>query len=189
MEGYGIVVCDVSVLTPPGDPIISKLKLPTLSAPGGEEDVLLRYHHLANHTGADYIVRVTGDCPLLPPSVIVRHVNIATTNEYDYLSNVDERCRTAPDGYDCEVISRRLLTWLHESAKDASDREHVTTLARRAPPAWAKRGAIVSSLDLSAMKLSIDTEADFQSVENEAGKVDRALETAATLFGANVHRI
>ena len=68
--------------------------------------------------------------------------------EYDYISNVDEECRLCLDGVDCEVMSAGLLKWLNQSATDAFDREHVTTLARRAPPEWSKRGYCSSTMSL-----------------------------------------
>lgn len=187
-SGSQNIVADVSILVPRGDAIVSRLRTPVLVAEADENDVLSRYVELQRHTGAEYLVRLTGDCPLIPPAIIVRHVFVAVTNQYDYLSNVDERCRTAPDGWDCEVISKRLLEWL-DSEAEGRDREHVTTLARRQPPPWAKQATLVSAIDLSHQKLSVDTEEDFVRVEGELKRVERAIEMAARIFGTGVHRI
>ena len=37
---------------------------------GDEDDVLSRYAEVADETGAEAIVRLTGDCPMLDPEVI-----------------------------------------------------------------------------------------------------------------------
>lgn len=180
---------DVGLCIPKGDEIKDAFQQRDLIiAEGPEDDVLARYKALADQTDAHYIVRVTGDCPLLPPHIITKHVKIAVVNGYDYVSNVDEEARTAVDGTDCEVISRKLLNWLYDNAK-GSDREHVTTLARRETPGWARCGHVVGYLALSHVKLSIDTPEDLERVRQEFKTMKRAIENAERKSGAKaVHR-
>ena len=109
---------------------------------------------------------------------------------YDYISNVDERFRTTLDGADCEVISRRLLDDTAQRATAPSDREHVTTLIRREPPAWAKIGVVLNHFDLSWIKLSVDTEEDLERVRRAAESAQRKHQEAAMVFGrGSVHTI
>jgi len=160
----GHVEVTTKVLVPIGDTIIQDFSDSCDMWEGPEDDVLTRYVEAARAAKAEFIVRVTGDCPLLPAHVVSKHINLALANNYDYLSNVDEECRMALDGIDCEVISAKLLTWLNETATSVRDREHVTTLARREPPEWAKRGIVQGYFDLSPLKLSVDTEQDLENV-------------------------
>lgn len=157
---------------------------------GPEDDVLTRYMVLSNRMRADYVVRITADCPLLPSYLITKHIKTAVVNGYDYLSNVEDGVRTAADGTDCEVISRALLEYMHENAKNPSDREHVTTMARRNPPDWARIGHVIGFLNLSGLKLSVDTPEDLERVRAEYDRVKLALTNAEKAHGkANIHRL
>lgn len=185
------VIVDVALVVPENDPIISAYEN-VLVYEGSEKDVLSRYYQIidqADRPAPDYIVRITSDCPLIPPFVITKLITTALTNRYDYVSNTDERCRTAPDGWDCEVISKRLLKYAHENATDPYDREHVTPFMRSFNAPWVKRGTVINFIDLSRLKLSIDTEYDLERVRSEIKDVTKAYNEAQALYGRkNVHR-
>lgn len=156
---------------------------------GPAHDVLSRYAELAVKQDADYIVRITADCPLIPPFLITKAINTATQNQYDYASNVDERVRTAIDGHDVEVISKRAMAWLDENARNESDREHVTTFLRRSPPSWLKVGHIVGYVDQSSLKLSVDTPEDLERVREQYEKIKSVMEAGEAISGrGSVHR-
>jgi spore coat polysaccharide biosynthesis protein SpsF (cytidylyltransferase family) len=186
---HGLLV-ETAVLCPMGDDIAETFKGKVLIHEGPEDDVLSRYAQAAKKFSADYIVRVTGDCPLIPPFLITKHINAAIQNAHDYASNIDERFRTAVDGFDCEVISKRALEWLDTHASEKYDREHVTPLIRKKPPHWASIGHIVGYLDLSVHeKMSVDTPEDLERVRRHFEKIRDAQELAEKLFGRNsVHR-
>jgi spore coat polysaccharide biosynthesis protein SpsF (cytidylyltransferase family) len=154
----------VAMVVPEGDELARTFRNRCHVIEGPEHDVLARYLMLAKHLEADYLVRITGDCPLIPPYMITKHIKIALVNGYDYLSNVDEEFRLSVDGNDVEVISRRLVVWAGETAKEARDREHVTTIIRRETPSWAKVGHVFGFMDLSNVKLSVDTSEDLERV-------------------------
>lgn len=180
----------VALCVPAGDPIKEAFHNKIKIVEGPEHDVLGRYIKLLDETNADYLVRITADCPLIPSFVISSHIAKAVMNRMDYISNVDERCRTAPDGWDCEVISEELLRHANNYASHPCDREHVTTYIRSNPPEWAKVGAVVSFLDLSHLKISLDTEAEYKTISEEVAKVEKALSSAIGLFGKrNTHRL
>lgn len=180
-----------AVLCPYQDEIQSAFGTRAMVLEGPENDVLARYKILLNRLEPDYIVRVTSDCPLLPPFLITKHIKIAVSNEYDYCSNVDEKVRTALDGYDVEVMSRRALLWADENCKDPSLREHVTPILRtKLIPHDFKVGYVVGFLNQSHIKLSVDTPEDLERVRIEYERVKRAHETAEKMSGKNcVHKV
>jgi spore coat polysaccharide biosynthesis protein SpsF len=175
----------VAVLIPYGDPIGNSL-LGNLIVEGPEDDVLKRYEIAQKKFFPNYICRITGDCPLVVPTLITKHISEAVFHDLDYVSNSIDSIRTHPDGYDCEVISSRAMKWLHETADNPFDREHVTTLLKRKPPEWVKIGAIISHNDLSNIKLSVDTPEELERVRlNKKAvteKMDLALERGYAVF-------
>lgn len=158
---------DVSLLIPLGDEIKGAFKGHCPIIEGDEKDVLSRYVALQASTECDYIVRITGDCPMIPAFLIQKIIKIGMINGHDYVSNVgddQETNRTSMDGYDCEFLSSRMLKHLDDHATSAEDREHVTALARREMPDWANYGHVMGQADLSGIKLSVDTLEDYERV-------------------------
>ena len=74
---------------------------------GNELDVLDRYYQAAKLYNADPIILITGDCPLIDPSVIDKVVKIFLESECDYATNTLRY--TYPDGLDTEVFSFQTL--------------------------------------------------------------------------------
>lgn len=185
------LVIRTALLIPTGDPLKSSLyasRIPIIEGP--EDDVLSRYINLVDDHMADYVVRITSDCPLIPSWLIGKHITTAIMNRYDYISNVDERCRTAPDGFDCEVISRRLLHHTNLQARSHYDRQHVTTWIRQNFPDDAKRGFHLHGTDLSHLKWSVDTPDDLDRVRIEHQKLEEKQRIAEALYGKQgIHRI
>lgn len=156
---------DVAILTPVGDDISRHYK--NLNVVEGDEfDVLSRYTEAARIYNSDYVVRITGDCPFLTSFMITNHIFKALNYNLDYLSNVDPMCRTELDGRDIEVMSIEALKWLDQISIKPTDREHCTTRIRELRPSHLKRGHFLNRLDISDIKLSIDTEQDLENARN-----------------------
>ena len=95
---------------------------------GSEEDVLDRYYQAARTAGADIVVRITADCPLLDPAVVDKVVRAFDPACHDYVANVFRY--TYPDGLDTEVFSFAALERAWREAVPGPEREHVTVLMR-----------------------------------------------------------
>jgi len=157
---------------------------------GDEFDVLSRYYNLGKLDDSDYIVRLTSDCPLIQPALISKAINISTINKYDYFTNAYEFCRTAPDGYDVEVISRKMINYLFDNTTEKSHREHVTTFIREGNIGKGFRiGALEHELDLSSLKLSVDTEEDLENLrERKREQINKHERMCQILGKSNVHK-
>ena len=91
---------------------------------GSEEDVLDRYYQAAKSTGADIIIRITSDCPLIDPLVIDKILMEHLKHKKDFTSNII--ARSYPDGMDVEIFNMNVLERAWKESTTKSDREHVT---------------------------------------------------------------
>jgi spore coat polysaccharide biosynthesis protein SpsF (cytidylyltransferase family) len=145
---------------------------------GPEDNVLERYRIAYEKYSPDYIVRLTGDCPLIIPTIITKHITASIGINLDYCSNAYEDMRTFVDGYDVEIISARAFEWLVDNATSSFDQEHVTTLLRREKPRWARFGVVLAHIDLADIKLSVDTLEDFETVTRKKTSLDNKYKLA-----------
>jgi len=98
---------------------------------GSEKDVLARYFEAAQSSGAQTVMRVTSDCPLIDPEVCGEVLDLRDRESADYAAN--NTPRTYPHGLDCEVFTFKALAEAAAKATEPFDREHVTPWLRRAP--------------------------------------------------------
>lgn len=181
---------NVFVLMPYKDEAIPSFAKMAHIIEGDEFDVLSRYHQLAKQDDSDYIVRLTADCPLIPDAIISKAINTAVHNRYDYIGNAYGIKRLAFDGMDVEVMSRKMINYLNDNATEKEDREHVTTYVRNGNCGKGFEIAVIAPyLDLSSLKLSVDTPDDLERVREHARDVQNALNFYYDVFGKrNVHR-
>lgn len=182
------IKCDVAIVYPKNDTqVVSSCRSicqNLIESPVDDENnVLARYQKAMTDLKADYIVRITSDCPLILDFVISKHINVAVMNELDYVSNVYENFRFSFDGLDVEVISRRGMEWLKANAKAPEDLEHVTSLLRKKMPPELTFGFITHKLDSSGMKLSLDTPEDLDRIRKYFHEREHKQELSTKLFG------
>ncbi len=128
---------------------------------GSEQDVLDRYYQAARQFGADVVVRLTADCPLLDPAIIDETIRAFQEGAYDYVSNT--LTPTYPDGLDTEVFSRAALEKAWHEAQLPSEREHVTPYIWKHPEAF-RLGSVQNTEDLSLLRWTVDEPADLEFV-------------------------
>lgn len=93
---------------------------------GHPTDLLDRHLKAGQRAGADAIVKIPSDCPLIDPMVIdtvlaewyARHTSV------DYMGNLHPA--TWPDGNDVEVFSMETLETAWKLARQPFEREHTT---------------------------------------------------------------
>lgn len=98
---------------------------------GSEEDVMMRVVGAAESGGADIIVEITGDCPVIDPHIVEQTIRMFLHNDCDYASNA--HIRSYPDGMDCQVYRLDTLRKSAAMTSDALDHEHVTLHIRNHP--------------------------------------------------------
>jgi spore coat polysaccharide biosynthesis protein SpsF len=130
---------------------------------GSLEDVLSRFVAAAQRFGSpDWVVRLTGDCPLTDPQTIDRVVDEALLSGADYTSNALEP--TFPDGLDVEVLRYGALTTIADEPRSAAEREHVT-LALYSQAERFKIHSVRNGEDYSHLRWTVDEPGDFALVK------------------------
>jgi len=95
------------------------------SVRGHATDCLDRHVCAARATGADVVVKIPSDCPLIDPAAIDRVIGAFLAEpDVDYVSNLHPP--TWPDGFDVEVMTRGALETAWREATRPLDREHTT---------------------------------------------------------------
>lgn len=93
---------------------------------GHPTDLLDRHYKAGLEFGADIVVKIPSDCPLICPNVIDDVLNLYLENrdKYEYVSNLHPA--THPDGNDVEVIPMKILEQVWNEANRDFEREHTT---------------------------------------------------------------
>jgi len=121
---------------------------------GPESDLLFRHRRVAAESGADTYVRVTGDCPFVPPTEIDRVIQKHKTNDARYTTNHTD---SMPIGTAVDVLAPGLLEELSEQGEThpvRSLREHPDTYRVQFTenPDWT---------ELSGAHVAVDTPEDY----------------------------
>lgn len=93
---------------------------------GHPSDLLDRHYRVGVAYGADAIVKIPSDCPLIDPSVIDRVITVyqAAPGALDFVTNLYPP--TWPDGNDVELMTMEALACAFQNANRAFEREHTT---------------------------------------------------------------
>jgi len=129
---------------------------------GNEKDVLDRFYKAAQEVGANIVVRLTGDCPLMDPEVIdhvVSHFEEGGS-AMDYCSTP----RNYSEGLDIEVFSFVALEKAWKKARLPSEREHVTPYIKSHSESFKIESWREGEGNNSKMHWSVDTAEDFEFV-------------------------
>ena len=144
------------------EPIIEECRrLDVPSFLGSEEDVLDRYNRAAEAHGADVVVRITSDCPLIDPSESDRVIRAFLDSRPDYASN--SLRRTYPRGLDTEVMSTATLAHAWLEARQPYERVHVTPYIYGHPETF-RLLSVTGREDHSNHRWTVDTPQDLKFV-------------------------
>ena len=128
---------------------------------GSENNVLQRFTEVTKKYKADVVVRITGDCPLIDPSIVDLIIDEFFQTESDYCTNTMPP--TYPDGLDVEVFYSDQLFEAKDLSQDNSDLEHVTPSIRRRED--IKKVNVKNTEDLSSLRWTVDEIDDFNVVK------------------------
>ena len=127
---------------------------------GSEEDVMLRVVEAADSVGADIVVEITGDCPIIDPQIVEQTILMYMANNVDYVSN--GHIRSYPDGMDTQVFALNILKKSLSMTNELLDHEHVTLHIRNNPQLFTKINFVAPpELDWPELGLTLDEQHDY----------------------------
>jgi spore coat polysaccharide biosynthesis protein SpsF len=129
---------------------------------GSELDVLDRYYHAAKSIGAEVVVRITSDCPVIDPGVADATIGAFLEKSADYASNV--LVRTYPRGLDTEVMTVQALERAWRESKLGYQRAHVTPYIYENPGEFNLHG-VENDADCSWHRWTVDTPEDLRLLQ------------------------
>jgi spore coat polysaccharide biosynthesis protein SpsF len=134
---------------------------------GHRYDLLDRHYRVALERGAEVVLKIPSDCPLIDPRVIDRVLarHAAAPLDFDYVSNLHPA--TYPDGNDVEVMSITALATAWLDARRPLEREHATPYLWEHPELFRVANVTwQTGLDLSMThRMTLDYEEDLVLLE------------------------
>lgn len=157
----------VATTTDPADDIVRELgrEAGVHVTSGHPTDLIARHLQAAREIGADVVVKIPSDCPLIDPAVIDRVLSAyGDGTRADFVSNLHPA--TYPDGNDVEVFSTELLDRADREAIRPLEREHTTPFFWENPDRFRLANVIwESGRDLSmSHRFTIDYPEDYEFI-------------------------
>lgn len=159
---------------------------------GDEQDVLGRFAGAAEAFGAEVVVRVTADCPLIDPVLIDEAVGRFLEGQgadppMDYV-NIDTSLY--PRGLDAEVFTRRALDEADREAVAPGEREHVTPFLYGHPERFHLGPPVQPPLSLPPHRWCVDEPDDLALIRRMLdallpGRSDFGWQDCCTLLESN----
>lgn len=126
---------------------------------GSEDDVLARYYHAAREVGADIVIRVTCDNPLLSPQAAEMVLQALLENEVAYACN--DMPPSWPYGLNVEAFPFEILQRMHEEARRPEEREHVSPWIRERAERMGYVNVPCPAGNFASLRLTLDTPEDW----------------------------
>jgi spore coat polysaccharide biosynthesis protein SpsF len=140
---------------------------------GHETDVLDRFYQAAKASGAEDLIRITGDCPLADPQLIHQLIHYYYDGGFEYcgvatgagVANEGLRGRF-PDGLDAEIFRFSALERTWKEADGVLYREHVTPYLWKHPDQFRNGVLRSKDKDYSQMRWTMDNAEDYDLIRN-----------------------
>ena len=155
---------------------------------GSLYDVLDRYYQTARQAKADFVVRITADCPVMDPALINEVVNTLLEGAYDFVCNrlPPPWHRTYPIGLDVEACTFNVLEHAWLEAREPQHREHampyfyegveLTRQSRTLETGVSPRGYTIALLhhttDFGEYRWTVDTPEDLEFIRQVYSRFD-----------------
>lgn len=126
-----------------------------------EDDLAARIAKAVSASGADFVLKTSGDCPLLDPKVMAGMVDLALATGADFCSNRVQW--SFPLGLSCDVMSASSILWCDQNLEKPEERELFALFVRDHPDQFVVT-SYEREVDLSDLAWTVDTPEDYAAV-------------------------
>jgi spore coat polysaccharide biosynthesis protein SpsF len=134
---------------------------------GSLSNLLDRHYQVGRNMGADVVLKIPSDCPLIDPAVIDRVLDYFYENEqrFDFVSNLHPA--TYPDGNDVELMTMECLEKAWHEASRPLELEHTTPYIWEHPDKFSIGNVLwETGLDYSmSHRFTIDYREDYDFIK------------------------
>jgi len=167
MTQYPVKIVIATTTDASDDPVENEAYLNDISCYRGSMDNLLeRHYEAAKRHGADLVLKIPSDCPLIDPQAIDEALDMFYENagRYDYVSNLHPA--SYPDGNDVEIMTMGCLEKAYREAGKPWELEHTTPYIWEHPELFRIGNVSWSTgLDLSmSHRFTIDYPEDYNFI-------------------------
>ncbi len=135
---------------------------------GSLDNVLNRFASISKKYNPDFLVRITGDCPLIDPDIIDICVENCVAGKYDYFRLLEPY----PDGLDVDIFKSSAITIAHEKAKKISEREHIGQYFLNNPNDFLLGGINLFETRHQEIRITLDEEEDYKLLQELEKNLD-----------------
>ena len=135
---------------------------------GSLENVLNRFASISKEYKPDFLVRITGDCPLIDPEIIDICVENCVAGKYDYFRLLEPY----PDGLDVEIFKSSAITIANKKAKKISEREHIGQYFLNNPNDFLLGGINLFETRHQEIRITLDEEEDYKLLKELEKNLD-----------------
>ena len=135
---------------------------------GSLDNVLNRFASISKEYNPDFLVRITGDCPLIDPDIIDICVENCVAGKYDYFRLLEPY----PDGLDVDIFKSSAITIANEKAKKISEREHIGQYFLNNPNDFLLGGINLFETRHQEIRITLDEEEDYKLLQELEKNLD-----------------
>ncbi len=139
---------------------------------GSLKDVLQRFASISHHFKPDYVVRITGDCPLIDFSIMDQCIDKAISGKYDYFSLLEPY----PDGLDVEIFKSSSLLEINQMNLKEYQREHIGQYFLKEKNNYKVGGIKLFEDKHNDYRLTIDREEDYKLLLELENRIENIAE-------------
>jgi len=153
---------------------------------GSADDVADRIIKCSMANKLKYFIRVNADSPFLEPSLINHACDVATSSDYEIVTNLYPR--TFPYGVSIELVRTDVFQAAYEQMSTPEHFEHVTLFFYQNMERFRYYNITSDGDNLSKIRLTVDTEQDWQEFERIVNEVGEQWKSLSYLDAVELYR-